>query len=153
MLGEEATGEDMRTSARNTLMAYESKLRKVHKKASSSKKGKPVALSPADFNSVMLENKVFDKKEMPSKYPVAALTLEAFIASNRDEIGQFLEELPRVDSFAGTLWLEYIEFEEALVRCAITKGMALGYPAQSTEVQKFLEVMCRHTAKLAKAAK
>ena len=45
------------------------------------------------------------------------------------------------------------EFEEALVRCAITKGMALGYPAQSTEVQKFLEVMCRHTAKLAKAAK
>jgi len=151
MLGpSEAASVEDRTAARNTLIMYENKLRKVHKKAASSKKGTPVALSPGDFNSIMMENKVFDKKEMPSKYPVAALTLEAFIASNRDEIGQFLEELPRVTSFAGTLWLEYIEFEEALCRCAIMKGKALGFPPKSPEVQKFLEVMCRNTAKLAK---
>jgi len=40
----------MRTSSRNTLMIYESKLRKVHMTFASNKKDDPMALSPAGLN-------------------------------------------------------------------------------------------------------
>jgi len=46
------------------------------------------------------------------------------------------------------LWMEYPEYEEALCRCAIMKGAAMGLSMESPQVLQILTDMCRHTSRI-----
>jgi len=131
------------TPAQNALAMYEAKMRKAHILFATPRKGQPISMSFGDFGLLMKANKGYHKKHLSQ-----AAILQAFIASNIEEITLFLEDLPQIGRFTDMLWLEYPEFEEALCRCALKKAYSVDSKSTEETVVKTLGDLCRLTCKV-----
>jgi len=98
---------------------WQAKLRKLHKQRclkgpdgeGTTAQGKPSSMGPDTFLRVISDARLIGSGLSYAK------VLEAFVASNHDELSNYLGDMVGTNNFLDEMLLEYPEFEEACVRC------------------------------------